>query len=97
MTKKQKKKKMHLWTGWRYCHLDYLSSFQAFEPSYPEIIENIREAIQSKLEAEQGCLKNEQDEEEEENTDSEKAEDESLKPGGEDDEPDVKAAAKEEE
>ena len=95
MKKKQKKKKMHLWTGWRYCHLDYLSSFQEFEANYPEIIENIREAIQSKLEAEQGCLKNEQDEEEEENTDSEKAE--SLKTGEEDDEPDVKAATKEEE
>ena len=60
---------------------------QQFEPSYPEIIENIREAVQMKMEAEQGCLKNELDEKEAENADHEKAEDESLKPDGEDDEP----------
>ena len=59
---------------------------QQFEPSYPEIIENIREAIQKKIEAEQGYLKNEPDEEEAENADPENAEDESLNPDGEDDE-----------
>ena len=40
-----------------------------------------------KMEAEQGCLKNEPEEKEAENADHEKAEDESLKPDGEDDEP----------
>ena len=73
---------------------------QQFEPSYPEIIENIREAIQNKIEAEQGCVKNEADEKEEaENGDVEKAEDESLKPDeGEDEEggKDIKAATTEE-
>ena len=59
---------------------------QQFEPSYPEIIENIREAVQKKIEAEQGCLKNEPDEEEADNADPEKTEDESLNPDGEDDE-----------
>ena len=73
---------------------------QQFEPSYPEIIESIREAIQNKIEAEQGCVKNEPDEKEEaENGDVEKAEDESLKPDeGEDEEggKDIKAATTEE-
>ena len=74
---------------------------QQFEPSYPEIIESIREAIQDKIEAEQACVKNEPDEKEEaENGDVEKAEeDESLKPDVEEDEEggkDIKAATTEE-
>ena len=73
---------------------------QQFEPTYPEIIENIREAIQNKIEAEQGSVKNEADEMEEgENGDVEKAEDESLKlDEGEDEEAgkDIKAATTEE-
>ena len=74
---------------------------QQFEPSYPEIIENIREAIKSKIEAEQECVKNEADEKEEggESGDGEEAEDEGLEgEEGEDEEggKDIKAATSEE-
>ena len=74
---------------------------QQFEPSYPEIIENIREAIQSKIEAEQECVKNEADEKEGgESGDGEEAEDEGLKGGGEGEDEeggkDIKAATSEE-
>jgi len=62
----------------------FVDWLKQFEPSYPEIIENIREAVQKKIKAEQGCLKNEPDQEEAENADPEK--DESLNPDGEDDE-----------
>ena len=72
--------------------------FQQFEPSYPEIIENIREAVQKKIEAEQECIKNEAEDKESEN---EKDENESLNKDDEEDEEarieDTKAAATTEE
>ena len=105
--KKRMKTKTPSSTGFRWLFLqckDVVGSskifLQQFEPSYPEIIESIREAIQNKIEAEQGCVKNEAGEKEEaENGDVEKAEDESLKPDeGEDEEgeKDIKAATTEE-
>ena len=58
---------------------------QQFEPTYPEIIENVREAAQKKMEEEEG-LKNEPVENEVEDPDQEKVEDGSLSSEPRDDE-----------
>ena len=58
---------------------------QQFEPTYPEIIENVREAVQKKMEEEEG-LKNEPVENEVQDPDQEKVEDGSLSSEPRDDE-----------
>ena len=58
---------------------------QQFEPTYPEIIENVREAVQKKMEEEEG-LKNEPVENEPQDSDPEKVEDGSLSSEPRDDE-----------
>ena len=59
---------------------------QQFEPTYPEIIENVREAVQKKMEEEEEGLKNEPVENEVEDPDQEKVEDGSLSSEPRDDE-----------
>ena len=56
---------------------------QQFEPTYPEIIENVREAVQKKMEEEEEGLKNEPVETD---SDQEKVEDGSLSSEPRDDE-----------
>ena len=59
---------------------------QQFEPTYPEIIENVREAVQKKMEEEEEGLKNKPVESEVEDPDQEKVEDGSLSSEPRDDE-----------
>ena len=59
---------------------------QQFEPTYPEIIENVREAVQKKMEEEEEGLKNESVENEPQDSDQEKVEDGSLSSEPRDDE-----------